>query len=633
MGADKGRKGAIPANSDKARNEKGFTLVIIESPAKRKKLEKILGPDYVVLASFGHIRDLPREGLGVEPPSFKPQYKITKVDAVKTLGNQIARAGRVILATDPDREGEAIAWHLKEVLKPEVPTYRMTFNAITESAVKSALGQLRDLDMGLVSAQETRRVLDRLVGFRISSILQKAFLDWHLSAGRVQTVALRMVVERQESIDIFKPKEYWELKANLRAKNGEFSARLIDWLGQPVDSSSFADKVSIERVVLSTQKQAWKVDDLQESPKVRSPKAPFITSTLQQAASSHLNFSPEITMGIAQKLYEAGMVTYMRTDSPAVAPEAAAEAALWIREAFGDEYAPKSSRSFQAKGDAQEAHECIRPTDISMRELDGADDITAEMAKLYSLIWQRFTASQMADAIDDETRIRIRVSDAVFEALGRVQRFDGWRRVYSFGDDEDGQNDEANEVLGKLPKVQVAEGLQLLSLEPQKKQTKAPKAYTEASLVRALEKEGVGRPSTFASIIGTLKERKYVEMSKKTIVPNSLGVQVCNFLKAQFPQLFDVKFTASMEKELDQIAIGKNSYGAFMKVFWGELSVWTDAADKVVADLKAEREANSPKCPKCGKALVKRKSKNGTFIGCTGYPDCRHTENLGSAVS
>ena len=620
------------------------SVVVVESPSKIKKvqgyLDSIFGKDrYKVYASLGHIRDLPQKELGVDVNrGFVPRYQVDskKGKTVKALRDAVSKskADALYLATDPDREGEAIAWHLIEVVKPhdDIPIYRTPFNAITKDAVEIAFRNPRRLDTDLVDAQEARRILDRLVGYMISPIMWDQ-LESGLSAGRVQSIGLRFIVERQRERDSFVSRDYYQLSAEFAVPSDERSliAQLVEWQGRAYGSETFPSIESVEAAQTSMKSEPFTIASLSREDRFKTPEAPFTTSTLQKAASSHLDLSPNDVMQIAQKLYESGSITYMRTDSPTVSSEAAESARRFIVSSLGDDYLPDLPPVYKAKsGNAQEAHECIRPTDVNklpseLRAEDGAE--------VYRLIWERFVASQMAPAVYDEEIIQIIAGDGVFQAKGSRLKFDGYQKVYRRGDDE-GEVDSSEETLpDSLPPVEKGAKLALIEFIVKKKKTEPPRRYTEAMLVAELEKAGVGRPSTYASIVETIKYRKYITKKGKHLEPTEIGYRVMDFLLMNFADLFDPQFTSGMEESLDEIAVGKVSKQQFLQEFWSffypQFERFGNLDDLFQMGKKQEALLESVcDCPKCGKPMVKRSGKNGEFYGCTGYPKCVQTLSL-----
>jgi DNA topoisomerase I len=611
-------------------------VILVESPAKRRKLTQLLkqifpGDKIQVVASFGHIRDLPRKKLGVDVDAgFRPQYEISaeKKKVVATIRKAVSDADVVYLAADPDREGESIAWHIVQVVKPKCTVQRVTFNAITESAVRTGFDNLGKVDINLVRAQEARRIVDRLVGYKVSPVLWDNIDGKGLSAGRVQSVALRLVVERQRIIEDFVAREYYSIWGIFRAGGGEFDAKLIKYQDKKWDNMMFPDAESALAVVDGYSSETFSLTNLEQKPWHKRPPAPFTTSTLQQAASSHLGFSPEITMQLAQILYENGTITYMRTDSVAVSPEGTMAAKTVIIDAFGDEYLPEMPYKFRSKCGAQAAHECIRPTDCTIQDVDrkvAEHNNAVKLAQLYKLIWQRFIASQMADARYHETVVTVSSDGAVFQTKGRVLEFDGFLNVYTYGNDTDDKDDDET-IQSNLPPLIPGETLETEKLDAKQHFTKPPARFSEASLVKTLESNGVGRPSTFAATLATIKARGYVKITKKKMLATDIGCTVNDFLVAHFPVIFEPTFTAQMEIELDKIAAGNLASSTFLSGFWSVLVPLLATVSKTKPPKKSAQETGES-CPKCNKTLVLRQGQNGVFVGCSGYPECRYTRN------
>lgn len=612
-------------------------LLIVESPAKVKTIRGFLGNDFIVAASLGHIRDLPDRELGVEPGSLRPHYEVLpgKREVVRRLKGLVKGAAALYLATDPDREGEAIAWHLAEVLKPRCPVYRVTFTTITEAAVKAALQSPRRIDMALVNAQQARRIVDRLVGYELSPLLWVRFEGEGLSAGRVQTVGLRLVVEREQAIAAFQPEAYWTLDVDVEARDGTFAARLIRWRGAEV---ALKDEATTRTIMTVLSTAHFSVQSIAHQEKARHPLPPFTTSTLQQAASTLLGFSPEKTMRLAQELYEGvdlggrhfGLITYMRTDAVQVAPEAQRAAADFIRAAYGDAYLPVKPLSYKAKQSAQEAHEAIRPTEVT-RVPDGVKGaLSDDLYVLYALIWSRFLASQMTAARFAETTVMVSADDAVFRARGRTPLFEGFLRVYAH--EEEKADSEDNPDIKPLPDLRQGEGLLLTGWSPVERFTRPPGRYTEASLIQALEKQGIGRPSTYASTLATLKARGYIEVGKdRKLLPTVRGAVICEFLTTQFTDLFAYDFTARLECDLDAIAADSADWVAVLRRFWQTLQPQLQTVAAVTPTSPKQPSTAGEVCPECGQSLRQRTGKNGSFLGCSGYPDCRYTRPLETA--
>jgi DNA topoisomerase I len=634
------------------------SLVIVESPAKARTIEKYLGKGFDVRASVGHIMDLPKNDLGVElkKRTFEPNLVVSpgKEKVVDQLKKLAAKADEIFLAPDPDREGEAIAYHLALQLGnnrgSKKKIRRVTFNEITKKAVQEAFQHPRDIDQNLVYAQQTRRVLDRLVGYQISPLLWDK-VRRGLSAGRVQTVALRLIVEREAEIAAFQPVEYWTIDAIVhpeRQSDAKFKARFIGIDGVPSRvpngkdkdgkdlfiSSSLPGKELADAVLADLQNASWMITSLQAREQQRRPLPPFITSQLQRDAANKLGFNVRRTMGVAQRLYEGvdlgdegttGLITYMRTDSPRVAPEAIEAAREWVAGQMGPEYLPQSPNQYKGKTDAQDAHEAIRPTDASRTPESVARYLSSEQLKLYTLIWKRFVASQMVPAVYDITTANI-VAEAAkarkkydFRASGKVVRFDGFLKVYEVEEDK---KDEDDDSAGKLP---VLDGVSTLGLDevlPEDHFTQPPPRYNEASLVKELEERGIGRPSTYASIISTIQDREYVVKhggSRGRFYPTEIGVVVCNLLVKNFPYIFDTKYTARLEEELDDIEEGKEKWTDLLNGFYGYFEKELKDAGKKMENIKKLEEATKEKCDLCGAPLVLRWGKFGTFFACSTY--------------
>ena len=634
------------------------SLVIVESPAKAKTIEKYLGSGFEVLASVGHIMDLPKNDIGVELANrtFEPTLIVSpgKEKVVAQLKKAAAKADEIYLAPDPDREGEAIAYHLALQLgtsdKERKKIRRVTFNEITKKAVQEAFKHARDVDQNLVDAQQTRRVLDRLVGYQISPLLWDK-VRRGLSAGRVQTVAVRLIVEREREISAFKPVEYWTLDALLHPEkraNDSFKARFVGIDGEPARvangedkdgksqfiANSIADKDSMDAVVAALEKAKWSVASVQSREQQRKPLAPFITSQLQRDASSKLGFNVRRTMGVAQRLYEGidvgaegtvGLITYMRTDSPRVAPEAKIAARDWILKQMGPKYLPETPNEYKGKKDAQDAHEAIRPTDASRTPESIARYLSDEQLKLYTLIWKRFVASQMTPAIFDVTTAKIAALSSKtgktydFRVSGSVVRFDGFLKLYEVSEEKKDEDDESS---SKLPNLDGVNELDLEKLDHEQHFTEPPPRYNEASLVKELEERGIGRPSTYASIISTIQDREYVVKhggSRGRFYPTEIGVVVCELLVESFPYIFDTKYTAKLEGELDDIEEGKEKWTDLLNGFYGYFEDELKDASKKMRDIKRMEQVTTEKCDLCGSPLLLKWGKFGSFYACSAY--------------
>lgn len=581
-------------------------LLIVESPSKAKTIEKYLDGKYTVRASIGHIRDLPKsnkQAIDIEA-GFVPHYEISKgkEKVVHELQNLSKKANEILLATDPDREGEAISWHLKELLnKIKVPIKRVAFHEITKEAVEEALENPRDIDLKLVKAQEARRVLDRLVGYDLSGLIWKK-VRYGLSAGRVQSPALRIIMEREREIRAFVPEKFWRISGIFESVHKDNF--VLDCSIEP------REEKEMQFIVENANSGKWYVKDLKGSEQKRSPRAPFTTSTLQQTASSRLGYSPSRTMQIAQKLYEAGHITYMRTDSTNLSEQARSQILSLIKKDFGDNYA--QSRIYKTKSkNAQEAHEAIRPTHVNVRRIGNSDQ-----ERLYNLIWERTVSSQMADAKLYKTKIIANIKEIKdfpdFSANGSRVLFDGWLKV-----DVDARGEDV-----ELPKLEINEDLKLLELKNEEKFTEPPSRYTEAGLVKELEARGIGRPSTYASIMKTLEDREYVRKEGRTLFPTDVGDVVSTFLENNFANYISDTFTAEMEDELDEIANGDREYVKTLKDFYIPFQKEVKSKDKLEKATNLGEAPDNIKCPKCGSKMIIKLSRAGKFYSCSNYPDC-----------
>lgn len=585
-------------------------LVIVESPTKAKTITQYLGDDFEILSSYGHVRDLPKSELGIDTDhNFKPTYVVpTKAKKnLSLLKKEAAKADEVILATDEDREGEAIAWHLAQALKLKDPE-RIVFHEITKPAIMEALEHPRKLDLSLVDAQQARRVLDRLVGYKLSPVLWKRYFRG-LSAGRVQSVAVRLIVEREREIQAFKPDEYWTLTAFL-----PFPAQLTSKDGKTLDKLAVPNEAAANAILSDLNGATYTVKNVDRTESTRMPHAAFTTSTLQQEANKRLHYSSKQTMMFAQGLYEAGYITYMRTDSVNLSEQSLGQAKEFITREFGDKYYAR--RKFKTKSkSAQEAHEAVRPTDPARTPEAMVSELTPQQWKLYDLIWRRFMASQMAVAVFDATTIDIAAGAYGFRAAGSMLKFDGWLKVLP-------SKFEENE----LPAVQVGETLTLTELKPEQHFTKPPARFNEASIIKTLEKEGIGRPSTYASIISTILLRKYVEKDRsRAFHPTEIGMQVNDFLVEQFPSIVDVQFTSTMEDELDEIAAGKREWIPTIREFYTPLAKdIKEKMDAAQAAKESEIETTENICDKCGSPMVVKRGRFGKFIACSNFPECKN---------
>ncbi|MBQ9631961.1 MAG: type I DNA topoisomerase [Lachnospiraceae bacterium] len=606
-------------------------LVIVESPTKVKTIRKFLGRNYVVTASNGHVRDLPKSQMGVDVANdFEPKY-ITirgKGELLASLRKEVKKADYVYLATDPDREGEAISWHLTKALKLESGKYkRITFNEITKNAVKNGLAHPRDIDMALVDAQQARRVLDRVVGYEISPLLW-AKVKRGLSAGRVQSVALRIVCDREEEIDAFISEEYYTLDAKLKVK-GERHPLIVHYYGDKDGSKGIPDKASLERIIASLESEAFSVESVRTGKRERKSPLPFTTSTMQQEASKALNFSIQKTMRIAQQLYEGvdiegmgsvGLITYLRTDSTRIAQESAVAASEVIRQTFGKEYmSGKKTASSQTGGNIQDAHEAIRPSDVLLVPSEIKSSLSRDQFRLYQLIWRRFVASQMSNALYETMNARITAGDHIFTLSTSNRVFDGYMAVYT-GEDE---KDEQNENWSSLSE---SSQLTLDSFDGKQHFTQPPAHYTEASLVHALEELGIGRPSTYSPTISTILKRRYVIKEGRNLYVTELGSVVNSIMKESFPSIVDMNFTARKEGALDEVEEGKVEWKDILRDFYPELEQSVKKAEKELEKVQIADEVSDIICENCGRNMVIKYGPHGKFLACPGFPECRNTK-------
>ena len=611
-------------------------LVIVESPAKAKTITKYLGPGYQVKASMGHVRDLPKSKLGVDVEhGFTLDYQPIKgkEEVIDDLKKAAKKSDQIFLATDPDREGEAISWHLKELLElPDERTHRVTFNEITKKVVNESIANPRAIDMDLVDAQQARRVLDRIVGYQISPLLWKK-IRRGLSAGRVQSVATRLVAEREQEIRDFQPEEYWTLEAELERiapAAGKFKAAFY---GREKKMELHSEE-EVNTVVSAVEHAPFTVRGVKRQDKQRNPAPPFTTSTLQQEASRKLNMTPRRTMSIAQQLYEGvdiagegtvGLITYMRTDSLRLSDEATAAARSFILGRYGQEYYPGKARVYKAKSGAQDAHEAIRPSNVNLTPEDVKKDLTSEQYRLYKLIWSRFLACQMAAAVYDSVTIDVESAGYTFRANHSAIKFSGYMAVYVEGKDE-----EEDEFQSPLPDLKEGEPLDLRKLNRDQHFTQPPARYTEATLIKALEEKGIGRPSTYAPTVSTILDREYVVKEGKYLRTTPLGEVVTGLMKDKFPDIVDTAFTAHMEEQLDEVETGKVNWRELIGGFYGGFEKELQQAEK---DLDGERlkvpdEVSEELCPKCGRNLVIKSGRFGRFLACPGWPECDHTQPI-----
>lgn len=610
-------------------------LLIVESPTKVKSIKKYLGSGYEVMASMGHIRDLPKSKLGVDIENdFKPQYvnMADKKDLIKSLKTAAANSDCVLLATDPDREGEAISWHLAQILALDMnDCNRVSFNEITESGVKAGIKEPHKINLDLVDAQQARRVLDRIVGYKLSPLLWKKVKSG-LSAGRVQTVALRLIVEREREIEKFNPEEYWTVDAKLLAARKSFSAKLYGFAdGKKIDIIPNEEEAG--KIVSALEGTEYRVSELKKGTRKKQPAPPFITSTLQQEASRKLSFTGQRTMRIAQQLYEGvdvpgvgttGLITYMRTDSLRISEEARAAANKYIAGRYGANYLPEKPRYFKTKSGAQDAHEAIRPTSVTLTPEAVKESLTAEQYKLYKLIWERFIASLMAVCVQNTVNVNITAGDYLFKASGYSVKFDGFTVLYEEGRDED--SDEG----GALPEMKEGDILKLKELTPNQHFTQPPARYTEPTLIKALDENGIGRPSTYAPIISNILSRDYIEREKKSLKPTGLGTVVSDLMVEYFDKIVDVKFTAGLEEKLDEIGAGKRGWVDTIKAFYKDFDkLYTKAESSLEGKrVKVPVEETDVVCEKCGRKMVIKSGRFGKFLACPGYPECKNTKPL-----
>ncbi len=607
---------------------KGKSLVIVESPSKAKTIGKILGSRYQVIASVGHVRDLPKSKLGIDiENNFEPEYISIrgKGDVIKMLKKEAKTASKVYLATDPDREGEAISWHIAYLLGiDEDAVCRIEFNEITKNAVKEAVKKPRAIDRSLVDAQQARRVLDRLVGYQISPLLWRK-IRRGLSAGRVQSAALKILCDREREIRAFIPEEYWTVNAVFEKSRKEFQAKLLEYQGKKIRPST---KEETDGIIAALEKGSYVVSRVEEKERVKKPMPPFTTSSMQQEASSRLNFNTKKTMMVAQQLYEGvdikgmgttGLVTYIRTDSVRISDVAKEAAKNLILSDYGPQYVGTNVYTNKKK-DVQDAHEAIRPGNPELRPDDIKDSLTKEQYSLYKLIWSRFMASQMSYAVFDAVSADIVNNDYLFRATGSKLKFDGYLAVYNNTSD-----DEKNKL---LPPLQTGEELKLLSLKGEQHFTQPPARYTEASLVKELEEKNIGRPSTYAPIVSTLMERKYVIREKKSLVPTDLGFLVTELLETYFKEIVDVGFTAEMEDKLDDVEVKHTDWHTVVSDFYSGFEKELKIADESIEKLVVEDQPTGENCPNCGKPLVIKHGRFGEFIACSGYPDCKTTMTI-----
>ena len=607
-------------------------LIIVESPAKANTIKKFLGGNYKVMASMGHIRDLPKSKLGVDiEHDFEPEYINIrgKGDLIKSLKKEAKNASKVYLATDPDREGEAIAWHLSHILDiPEDEVCRVTFNEITKETVQKSIKEPRKIDMNLTDAQQARRVLDRIVGYKISPILWKK-VKRGLSAGRVQSVAVKLIVDREEEIEKFIPQEYWNIYAILIEPNSnkKFEAKFYGKDGKKLEINS---QEEVENILKQIENGKYIVEDVKKGEKKRTPAPPFTTSTMQQEASRKIGFTLKKTMSVAQGLYEGvkvtergtvGLITYMRTDSTRISEEARNAAKKYIEEVYGEKY--YENRYYKTKQNSQDAHEAIRPTYIDLTPEKIKDDLTPDQYKLYRLIYNRFIASQMSAAVYDTVSASINVNSYNFKANGQTLKFKGFMTLYV--ETTDNGQEEIDE---NIPELSIGQEVIKEKLDPKQSFTEPPPRYTEASLVKALEEKGIGRPSTYSPTITTILERHYIQKEQKQLVPTELGKVVNTILTENFTDVINVEFTAKIEEDFDEIAEGKEPWKNVIREFYGSFEKEVEKVDKELEHVKIEDEVSDVPCDKCGRMMVIKYGRYGKFLACPGYPECKNAKPL-----
>lgn len=623
--------------AEKPTKKAADTLVIVESPAKAKTIGKFLGSKYRVVASNGHVRDLPKSTLGIDTENgFVPKYVTLRGrgDVLANIKKEAKDCKRILLATDPDREGEAISWHLAQALKLDMDsTCRIEFHEITSNAVKGALKKARKLDMKLVDAQQARRVLDRLVGYKISPVLW-ANVRGGLSAGRVQSVATRIICDREDEINAFESEEFWTLTASLKGKTGKsFAAKYYGENGKRIELNTEEEANAVKARV---ENAVFTAAEVRSSEKYRHAAPPFTTSSLQQEASRKLGFTTRRTMMVAQQLYEGvdigkrgpiGLVTYIRTDSVRIAAEAQAAARAYLEERFGKQYVPQKPNVFKGRKSAQDAHEAIRPTDVMNDPKTLKPHLSNDQYRLYKLIYERFLASQMADARLMVTAVSFDANGATFRSNGTRTIFDGFTAVYTEGRDEQGEEEI------QLPPIETGDAFALQKLDAEQRFTQPPPRYTEATLVRTLEDKGIGRPSTYAPTISTIVDRGYVKREKKILVPTELGFVVTKLMKKSFPDIVDISFTANMEEDLDKVEEGKIEWQKLMEAFYGPFMETVNTAMQTVEKVQIADEISDVPCDKCGALMVYKMSRYGRFLACPNFPNCRNTKPVVEKIS
>ncbi|MCG8482573.1 MAG: type I DNA topoisomerase [Clostridia bacterium] len=606
------------------------SLVIVESPAKAKTIGKFLGSRYKVVASVGHVRDLPKSKMGIDiEDNFEPKYINIrgKGDVIKELKKEAKKAKKVMLATDPDREGEAISWHIAHILGiEEDQKCRIEFNEITKNAIKNAVKSPRQIDMGLVDAQQARRVLDRLVGYSISPLLWRK-IRRGLSAGRVQSAALKIICDREKEITKFEPKEYWTIHVELssdKQNKQNFKAKLVEHLSKKIDINN---KEEADAILKALDNNEYKVKKVETKEKTKRPSPPFTTSSLQQEAANRLGFFTKRTMITAQQLYEGidiagegtvGLITYIRTDSTRISEEAQAIAKTYIEETYSSEYVGNNVYNNKKKKDVQDAHEAIRPTSILRHPDDIKESLSRDQYKLYKLIWQRYTASQMSKAIYDSRAIEIENKEYMFKATGSQLKFDGFLKVYSFS--------ETSETM--LPDIKEEQELYFMGIEPEQHFTQPPARFTEASLVKELEEKNIGRPSTYVPIINTLLVRRYIQREKKSLLATELGFVVTDLMENYFNNIVDINFTAALEEKLDDIEENSMQWKNVVNDFYITFKEELNSADEEISKIEFEDELTDEECEQCGKPLAIKHGRFGDFLACSGYPDCKNTKPI-----
>ena len=606
-------------------------LIIVESPAKATTIKRYLGGNTKVIASMGHIRDLPKSKLGIDVDNdFEPQYINIrgKGDLIKTIKKDANKAKKIYLATDPDREGEAIAWHLSKILDEDKEKItRITFNEITKGAVKKAIENPRDIDINLVDAKQARRVLDRIVGYKMSPVLWKK-VKRGLSAGRVQSVAVRLIVEREEEIEKFIPEEYWNIYAKLldEKTDTEFEARLVQKQGKKIEIHS---KAEVDEILKNIENAEYIVTDVKKGEKKRTPAPPFTTSTMQQEASRKINFTLKKTMSVAQTLYEGvklpeghtGLITYMRTDSTRISEEARTIAKQEITKIYGEKY--YENRYYKTKKDAQDAHEAIRPAHIELTPDSIKQYLSNDQYKLYKLIYNRFMASQMSSAIYDTMAVNIKANDYDFRANGQTLKFKGFMVLYVEGTDN-----KVEEIDGMLPPLEENQKVKKQKIEPKQSFTEPPPRYTEASLVKALEEKGIGRPSTYSPTITTILERRYIEKEQKQLAPTELGKIVNKLLVENFSDVVNVEFTAEIEKQFDKVADGNEEWKKVIRDFYGPFIKEVQRVETELEHVELVEEESDVECELCGRKMVYKYGRYGRFLACPGYPECKNAKPI-----